>query len=170
MALNATEQMNEFGFDVTARAIPWQQCADDIRNGAFELSVWSWSSASPFPARQFFGPIQRFNYTDLTQGQKGMNFPMEFEWNGEQVNLDKMIDDSSAGLDIEQQKEITSQVALIINDLMPYVPLNMLISVEPFNTDLISGAPAPDDPILQNPSGVDHFVVYTLLTGVLGPK
>jgi peptide/nickel transport system substrate-binding protein len=101
---NATEQMNEFGFDITARAIPWQQCADDIRNGAFELSVWSWSSASPFPARQFFGPIQRFNYTDLTQGQKGMNFPMEFEWNGEQVNLDKMIDDSSAVWTSKQKK------------------------------------------------------------------
>ena len=170
MALNATEQMNEFGFDITARAIPWQQCADDIRNGAFELSVWSWSSASPFTASQFFGPIQRFNYVGLTQGQKGMNFPMEFEWNGEQIDLNQMINDASAGLDIEKQKEISGQVALIINELMPYVPLNMLISVEPFNTNLIDGAPAPDDPILQNPSGTDHFVIYSLLTGVLGPK
>jgi peptide/nickel transport system substrate-binding protein len=170
MALNATEQMNDFGFDITARAIPWQQCADDIRNGDFELSVWSWSSPNPFPARQFYGPIQRFNYVGLTQGQKGMNFPMEFEWNGEQINLDQMINDTSAGLDIEKQKEIAGEVALIINQLMPYVPLNMLISVEPFNTDLIAGLPAPDDPILQNPSGIDHFVVYDLLTGVLSPK
>ncbi|WP_162909309.1 ABC transporter substrate-binding protein [Aggregatilinea lenta] len=170
MALNATEQMNEFGFDVTARAIPWQQCAEDIRNGDFELSVWSWSSASPFPARQFYGPIQRFNYVGLTQEQKGMNFPMEFEWNGEQIDLDQMINDTSAGLDIEKQKEVTEEVALIINNLMPYVPLNMLVSVEPFNTDLIDGAPAPDDPIMQNPSGIDHFVIYTLLTGVLAPK
>jgi len=170
MALNATEQMNEFGYDITARAIPWQQCADDIRNGAFELSVWSWSSASPFAARQFFGPIQRFNYVGLTQGQKGMNFPMEFEWNGEMIDLNQMINDSSAGLDIEKQREVASEVALIINKLMPYIPLNMLISVEPFNTNLIDGLPAPDDPILQNPSGTDHFVIYTLLTGVLSPK
>ena len=95
---------------------------------------------------------------------------MEFEWNGEQVDLNQMINDSSAGLDVEKQKEIAGQVALIINDLLPYVPLNMLISVEPFNTDLIDGAPAPDDPILQNPSSADHFVIYYLLTGVLGPK
>jgi hypothetical protein len=53
---------------------------------------------------------------------------------------------------------------------MPYVPLNMLISVEPFNSNLIDGAPAPDDPILQNPSGTDHFVIYSLLTGALSPK
>jgi peptide/nickel transport system substrate-binding protein len=170
MAMDAIEQMNKFGYDITAVAEPWQQCADDIRNGAFELSVWSWSSASPFPARQFYGPIQRFNYVGLTQGQKGMNFPMEFEWNGQQVDLNQMINDTSAGLDVEKQKEITQQVALIINDLMPYIPLNMLISVEPFNTDKIDGLPAADDPILQNPSGVDHFVIYDLLTGVLSPK
>lgn len=170
MALNATEQMNEFGFDITSRAVPWQQCAEDIRNGDFELSVWSWSSASPFAARQFFGPIQRFNYVGLSSGQKGMNFPMEFEWNGEMIDLDQMINDSSAGLDIEQQKEIASEVALIINELLPYVPLNMLISVEPFNTSLIDGMPAPDDPILQNPSGIDHFVIYGMLTGTLSPK
>ncbi len=170
MALNATEQMNEFGFDITSRAVPWQQCAEDIRNGDFELSVWSWSSQSPFAARQFFGPIQRFNYVGLTQGQKGMNFPMEFEWNGEMVNLDELIDASSAGLDLDAQKEAAGKVALIINDLMPYVPVNMLVSVEPFNTNLISGAPEPDDPILQNPSGTDSFVIYYLLTGVLGPQ
>lgn len=170
MALNATEQMNEFGFDITPRAIPWQQCAEDIRNGAFELSVWSWSSPSPFPARMFYGPIQRFNYVGLAAGQKGMNFPMEFEWNGEQIDLNQMIIDSSAGLDIQKQKDVASQVALIINELMPYIPVNELISVEPFNTNLIDGAPEPGDPILSNPSGVDHFVIWGLLNGTLSPK
>ncbi|HEX3054076.1 MAG TPA: ABC transporter substrate-binding protein [Aggregatilineaceae bacterium] len=169
-ALNATEQMNDFGFDITARGVPWQQSAEDIRNGDFELSVWSWSNTSPFPARQFFGPIQRFNYVGLTDGQKGMNYPMEFEWNGEMINLDQMIKDTSAGLDIEKQKELVAQVALIINEEMPFVPLNMLISVEPFNTDKIAGLPAADDPIFQNPSGADHFIIYDILTGVLSAK
>jgi len=169
-ALNATEQMNEFGFDITARGVPWQQSAEDIRNGDFELSAWSWSNTSPFPARQFFGPIQRFNYVGLTDGQKGMNYPMEFEWNGETINFDQMIKDTSAGLDIEKQKELVAQVALIINEEMPFVPLNMLISVEPFNTDMIAGLPPADDPIFQNPSGADHFIIYDILTGVLSAK
>lgn len=169
-SLNASEQMNAFGFDITPRAVPWQQCAEDIRNGNFELSVWSWASPSPFPASNFFGPIQRFNYVGLAEGQKGMNFPMEFEWNGEMINLDQMIKDTSAGLDIEKQKELSGEVALIINQLMPFVPLNMLVSVEPLNEDLVSGAPADGDPILQNPSGSgDHFIIYDILTGVLGP-
>jgi peptide/nickel transport system substrate-binding protein len=171
MAQNAVEQMNAFGFDITTRAVPAQQAPEDIRNGDFELSVWSWSTGSPFAARQFFGPIQRFNYVGLPEGQQGMNFPMEFEWNGEAINLAQMIKDTSAGLDLEAQRELTGKVALIINQLMPYVPLNMLISIEPFNDDLIDGLPADDDPILQNPSGGgDHFVIYYILTGVLGPK
>lgn len=170
-ALNVTDQLNNFGFDITARPIPWQQCAEDIRNGDFELSVWSWASASPFPARQFFGPVQRFNYVGLSEGQRGMNFNMEFEWQGEMINLDEMINSTSDGLDVEAQIERSSEVALIINTLMPYIPLNEILSVEPFNEDLISGGPSDDDPILANPSGSgDHFIIYYILTGVLGPR
>ncbi len=168
-SLNAADQMNEFGFDITTRGVPWQQCAEDIRNGDFELSIWSWASGSPFPARQFWNPLQRHNYVGLAEGQKGINFPMQFEWNGEEVDLDAMITATGAGLDIEAQKEMAGKVALIINDMMPFVPLNYLVSVEPFNEKLVAGAPADDDPILKNPSGSDHFIIYDLLTGVLRP-
>lgn len=167
-AQNAIDQMNEFGFDITPVATPWQQTAQDIRDGNFELSVWSWASGSPFASRQFFGPIQRFNYVGLTDGQKGMNFPMEFEYNGEMINLDQMIKDASNGLDIAVQKQRAGQIALIINDLMPFIPLNVILSTEPWNEDLLSGGPADDDPILQNPSA-DHFVVLYLLNGNIGP-
>lgn len=168
-AQNATDQMNEFGFDITPRAVPWQQAAEDIRNGEFELSVWSWAQGSPFATQQFFGPVQRFNYVALAEGQEGMNFPMEFEYNGEMINLDEMINNVSTGLDIEAQRERAGKVALIINDLMPYIPLNVILSTEPWNENLIAGGPADDDPIMQNPTGTDHFVVWYLLTGLLSP-
>src|SRR5690606_30939733 len=75
MGSNATEQLNEFGFDLTLVAAPWQQVAEDIREGNFDLSVWSWASASPFATTHFFGPIQRFNYVGLNAtGQQGINF------------------------------------------------------------------------------------------------
>src|SRR5690606_37812629 len=105
-------QLNAFGFDITPRALPWQEAAADIRAGNFEISVWSWASGSPFASIQFFGPIQRFNYVALTDDQRGMNFPMEFEYNGEMINLDEMINQASAGLDTEAQKERASEVAL----------------------------------------------------------
>jgi peptide/nickel transport system substrate-binding protein len=166
---NATEQLNEFGFDITLVAVPWQQAAEDIREGAFELSVWSWASGSPFATTQFFGPIQRFNYVGLTAtGQQGMNFPMEFEYNGEAINLDQMIKDVSGGLDTEAQKVRAGAVAKIINDLMPFIPLNVIVSTEPWNESILAGAPEEGDPLLQNPS-TDHFVIKLLLDGTLAP-
>lgn len=169
-AQNAIDQLNSFGFDVTARALPWAEAAQAIRESDFELSVWSWGAGSPFASAHFFGPTQRFNYTDLAEGQNGINFPMEFEWEGEQINLDAMIDEVSNGLDVEAQRARADEVALIINQTLPFIPLNVEFSVEPMNETLIAGAPAEGDPLFENPSGSgDHFVIWTILNGTLGP-
>jgi peptide/nickel transport system substrate-binding protein len=167
-AQNAIDQMNAFGFEITARALPWQQTADDIRAGNFELSVWSWGNTSPFASRQFFGPTQRFNYVSFTDGRVGMNFQMKLNYNGTDIDLNEMINAASNGLDPEVQKQRAGEIALIINDLMPFVPLNVILSTEPFNEKLIAGAPADGDPILANPS-TDHFVIWYLLNGKLSP-
>lgn len=169
MGTDATEQLNNFGFDITLVAVPWQQAAEDIRAGNFDLSVWSWASASPFATTQFFGPIQRFNYPGLTAtGQPGMNFPMEFEYNGEMIDLNEMINNVSTGLDPVAQAERAGKVALILNDLMPFIPTNMLVSAEPWNENIITGAPEDGDPLLQNPSN-DHFVIKGILDGTIAP-
>lgn len=165
---DAIQQLNDFGFDITALAIPWQQTADDIRKGDFQLSVWSWASGSPFATTQFFGPIQRFNYVSFTDGRVGMNFQMEFEYNGKAINLNDMINQASAGIDVAAQKERAGEIAVIINDLMPYIPLNVILSTEPWNENVLAGAPADGDPILQNPSS-DHFVIWYMLNGLISP-
>lgn len=167
---NAIDQLNSFGFDISARALPWQEAAEAIRQSDFELSVWSWGAGSPFATSHFFAPTQRFNYTDLAEGQNGINFPMEFEWEGEQINLDAMIDEVSNGLDVEAQRARADEVARIINTLLPYIPMNVEFSVEPLNEDLVSGAPADGDALYQNPSGSgDHWVIWSILNGILGP-
>jgi peptide/nickel transport system substrate-binding protein len=168
-AQDAVAQMNAFGFDITPRALPWQESAAAIRAGEFELSVWSWAGPQPFASRQFFGPIQRFNYVALTGGQRGMDFPMEFEWNGRMINLDDMITHASDGLDLEVQRQRAGEIALIINQLMPFIPLNIIRSIEPLNENLIAGFPADGDPWFINPTGSDHPIIYFLLTGVISP-
>ncbi|MBZ0305344.1 MAG: hypothetical protein K8I82_04675, partial [Anaerolineae bacterium] len=165
---HAIEQLNAFGFDITARALPWQESRDNVYAGTFDLSIWSWGAATPFAFQHFNNPIRRFNYIGLGDGRPGINFPMEFEYNGEQVNLEELITASSAGLDLEAQKAVTGQIARMVNDLMIYVPLNVLISIEPWNEALLAGAPEDGDPILQNPA-TDHFVIWYLLNGMLSP-
>lgn len=174
-AQNATEQLNSFGFDITLRGMqPFGEVVTAIRSGDFQLSVWSYGAASPFASRHFFGPTQRFNYPETVKidpNFKGMNFPMEFEYNGEQIDLNTMINEASTGLDVEAQKERAGVVARIINDVLPFIPLNDLIGIEPFNEDLIGGAPADDDPILANPAGSgDHYIIWGILQGTLFPQ
>jgi len=168
-AQDAIQQLNAFGFDITPRALPWAEAAAAIRNSDFDLSVWSWASASPFAATQFFGPTRRFNVGTLAEGQRGIDFPMEFEYNGEMINLDQMILHASDGLDTAEQQRRAGEVALILNDLMPFVPLNVERSIEPLNEQLIAGYPTDDPDWAGNPTNSDHAIIYYLLTGVLTP-
>jgi peptide/nickel transport system substrate-binding protein len=166
-AQDAIAQLNAFGFDITSRSLPFAEVVAAIRSGEFELSVWSWASASPFAATQFFGPTRRFNYVALAEGQPGMNYAMQFEWNGEQIDLNEMILHSSDGLDREVQRERAGEVALIINTELPFIPLNVERSIEIVNENLIAGYPTDTGDWALNPTGGDHAIVYYFLTGVL---
>ncbi len=168
-AQDAIAQMNAFGYDITARSIPWQETAKAIRESDFQLSIWSWASQSPFASSQFFGPTQRFNTGHLATGLNGINFDYNVDWNGEKVNLDDLITNASNSMDNDTRIQRADEVALIINDLLPFIPLNVEQSVEPFNEKLIAGAPADGDPILKNPTGSDHWIITYLLDGKLSP-
>jgi peptide/nickel transport system substrate-binding protein len=166
---DAISQLNDFGFSIEARALPWQEVPDAIREGNFELTVWSWGEGSPFAARHFRNPLQRWT-TELDDTQPGLGIPMtEYPYNGETVNLEEMILGINVGLDTEAQQQRAGEVALIVNQTMPYIPLNVILSAEPFNTSLIAGLPAADDPLLLNPTGTDHFIKWYIWTGVLSP-
>ena len=168
LAQNAVEQLNEFGFDVSARAVQWQQQLDDVRQGNFELAVTTWGMGSPFPADALNGSIRRWNYAGLTEGQPGISFPLQFEWRGQEVDLEQIVADSAAGLDMERQRELVAQAAIIWNDMLPCIPMNEILGNNPLNEALVSNAPPDDDPIWLNASS-DHPITFLLLTGVLEP-
>lgn len=165
---DAAAQMNAFGFDITLRALPWQEVPDLIRNGDFDLTVWSWGSGSPLAALHFRNPIQRWA-SELSEEQPGLGIDYNVEHDGESYNLDELISGVNAGLDGEAHRERAGLVAQILNENMFYVPLNIILSAEPFNTEFISGLPEAGDPILLNPTGSDHFMILYLLEGRLSP-
>ncbi len=170
-AQNAIDQMNEFGFDITGRAVQWQQLDEDLKNGNFTLTVRSWGWPSPFPGDQLNGPLYRWNYTGLGEGGlPGINFPMQFEWNGQQLDYAQLIADAGAGLDTEAQRPYVVQAAMVFNDMLPVVPLSEALANNPLNENLVSGAPPDDDPIWLNGGGTtDNYITYLVLTGVLQP-
>lgn len=167
---DAVAQMNAFGFDISLRALPWQEVPPIIREGTFDLSVWSWGAADILASRHFRNPVQRWD-TELSEEQPGLSLPLTAVElaDGTTVNLDEMINNVNSGLDTAAHSDRAGEVALILNEQMFFIPLNEMLSAEPFNTDLITGLPAEDDPILRNPAGSDHFVILYLLNGTLAP-
>jgi peptide/nickel transport system substrate-binding protein len=167
-ARDATAQLNEFGFDITERALPWQEAAAAIRAGDYELSVWSWGAGSPFAFQNFNNPMRRWT-TTLAADQPGMMLDIRaLDYNGETVDLDALILDVSSGLDTAAQQEKADYLATLLNSQMLYIPLNEMLSVEPLNEASIAGAPADGDPIYSNPSN-DHFIIHLILNGTLSP-
>lgn len=168
MARDATSQLNQFGFDISERALPWQEAAEAIRQGDFELSVWSWGAGAPFAFQNFNNPLRRWT-TQLTAEQPGLNLDIRnYEFNGETIDLDSLIVNVSSGLDAEAARERADFLATVINSDLPFIPLNEMLSVEPFNENSIAGAPADGDPIYANPAS-DHFTIWLILNGTLGP-
>ena len=168
MARDATAQLNEFGFDITERALPWQEAAQAIRVSDFELSVWSWGAGAPFAFQNFNNPLRRWT-TALAEGQTGLNLDIRnFEFEGETYDLNTLILNVSSGLDAAAQQENADFLARVINAELPFIPLNEMLSVEPLNEASIAGAPADGDPIYANPSS-DHFIILLILNGTLSP-
>lgn len=167
---DAIAQLNAFGFDLTARAVPWQEVPPAIREGNFDVSVWSWGAGSPFSYSHLRNPLRRWQ-TELDQAtQPGMSIPMaEYPYNGGTVNLEDMIVNVNLGIDAVTHRENSSEIAMIINQTMPFIPLNIMESADPYNTSLLSGLPEDGDPILLNPAGVDHFMKLYILNGTVGP-
>jgi hypothetical protein len=160
--------LNAFGFDIEARALPWQEVPVHINEGDFELTVWSWGAGSPLASQHFRNPIQRWD-SALAADLPGLSVPYDVTFNGEEYNLDQLITNINNGLDAEVHRERADLVAQIINDEMFFIPLNVILSAEPFNTEYIDGVPSADDPLLQNPTGTDHFIKWYILHGQLGP-
>ena len=83
--------------------------------------------------------------------------------------IEATIRGSQPGVRLQVRQARAGKVAQILNDLMPFVPLNVEQSVEPVNEKLIAGAPKDGDPILKNPTGSDHWAISWLLNGKLSP-
>lgn len=167
-ARDATAQLNEFGFDITERALPWQEAAEAIRVSDFDLSVWSWGAGSPFGFQNFNNPVRRWT-TALAEGQTGLMLDVRnFDYNGEIVDLNDLILNVSTGLDPAVHQERADYLATLLNSQMLFIPLNEMLSVEPLNETSIAGAPADGDPIYNNPAN-EAFIVPLILDGTLHP-
>lgn len=161
---NASDQLNEFGFSMRVVTQPFQEQEQNVYDSNFELAVRNWGIGNPHPFSTFNQPFSRYN----GQNGPGMQFAMQFEFNGEPVDLTALIAASAAGLDFEAQKAVVGEISQIFNGLLPLVPLYETYANNPLNESLVAGAPADDDPIWLNGGG-DNYIIIMFATGQLVP-
>ena len=171
-AENATAQLNEFGFDISARGVQFQQHPQDIYASNFEMAIRNWGLGDPIPGRHFLQAYNRYNGQGQMAGEgggAGMNFDNNVDYSGGMVNVFDLSNQSSQGIDKAAQAELVTQLAISYNELLPAIPLWERYTNNALNRNFIS-VPDVSDPIFANfGGGADNWMTYLILSGITAP-
>jgi peptide/nickel transport system substrate-binding protein len=170
-AENATKQLNDFGFKITAKGVQFQQQPQDVYDGNFQLAIRNWGTSSPFANASYLEPYNRYNGQGQLAGEGakggGMRFKPDITYSGGSLNVLQTALKAGEGLDKKAQAQLIDQLALSFNELLPCIPLWERYGNNPLNRKAVE-APAGEDPVYKN-AGLDHFMPYMILTGKIGP-
>lgn len=172
-AENATQQLNEFGFQITATGVQFQQEEQDAYDSNFQLIIRNWGVSSPFPGRAYREPYYRYNGQGEIAGQEvggGMNFDLNVTYSGGTLNVLDAANMAGEGLDVDAQTALITQLAVSYNELLPAIPLWERYGNNPLNRAFADAPPSDDPSVSANPwSGTDAFIPYYIITGLMGP-
>ena len=170
-AEHVSQVLNDFGFEITARGVQFQQHQQQVYDSDFELAIRNWGTSNPFPYLSYLEPFRRYNGLGELAGEGaggGMRFDTLVTYSGGEVDLLELTIASSEGLDPQEQSAIIERLALAFNELLPIIPLWERYGNNPLNRDFVN-APAGDDPIFLNAGNADHFMPYLIMTGGVTP-
>jgi len=164
-ATEMASQLTAFGIKTTFDGIDSTLRQSNIEEGNFEMAMSFFGTGQPHPMFAYETPLLVSNL----RASRGLNFPMtqETERFGT-VNLEEEITASTAGWDMDAQREAIERIAGTVNETLPYLPIytkySNFISSRGMRT--IWGA---DESIYMNSAGDDSFVVIQILNGDLQP-
>ena len=170
-AENAAQQLTAFGIKTTVRGYQSAERADIQKQGRYQilmdLSTY-YIPPYPFASYRYMLDAPR-NNPEAASGQHGMGW----SWrqggpDGKQVYLPDLLNGAATGLDLEAQRPYVEQLALLVNDQLPILPLFQRYSTDPINTAArVTGWLPLDHPIYQNNQGSDNYVSIQILNGTL---
>lgn len=173
-AENLAQQLTDFGIKTAFRGVTYTQHPLDVQDGNFQMAIRDWAAGSPYPQFAFNTNFRVYNQAMSGIGdptKKGISFPMTQQTDvlGE-VDLATMVANSTLGNDVDAQKAIINDLALAYNELLPQIPLWERYGNNPAWETRVTGWPADGDPVFQNGTYNDPFVIVLMLTGKLQPK
>ncbi len=170
-AENAAQALNNFGIEITARGVQFQQHVQEVYDSNFELAIRNWGTGSPFAYQSYLEAYRRYNGAGELGGEGaggGMKFDPNVSFSGGQVNLLDLTVQSGEGNDAEAISAAVTQLAIAYNELLPAVPLWERYGNNPINRTALN-APEGQDSVYLN-AGADHFMPYMIITGMVTPN
>jgi len=169
---NVAEQLTNFGFNISPRAVTYTQVPVDVEDGKFQMAIQAWgTSTNPHPHYSFVADFFTQNTRTEVGPKPGMKFPLTQETDvAGTVDIEALVVASAEGLDVEQQKAQVTTIALVFNELLNIIPLYERYG----NNAALEGVrvaawPADDDPILKNSPYADGIPTILMLTAQLEP-
>lgn len=172
-AKDLTDQLGKFGIKITLHGVVSTQQPIDVDKGNFQLAIQGWGNSSqPYPYFSFVSAFLTHNYPIAkNNGGKGMDFPLKTNVPGQgTVDIQKMIDASGAGIDVNVVKQNITKLAKVFNVLLPIIPLFERHGNSPALNGLrVKQFPTNSDPITQNSLYGDNEVILWIMNGKLEP-
>jgi len=173
-AENLAQQLTDFGIKTAFRGVTYTQHDIDVQNGDFQMAIRAWGAGNPHPQYSFDWNL-RTPYNQALSGvgdpsKVGMSFPLVQQTAAGEVDLGKLVVAAAAGADTDAQKAAINELALAYNELLPQIPLWERYGNNPAPDIRVTGWPADGDPVFQNGTYNDPFVIALMLTGKLQPK
>jgi peptide/nickel transport system substrate-binding protein len=171
-ALDAVEQLGNFGIKLEPRGITYTQRDVEIDQGKFQLVMDGWGATeNPHPHFAYVYDLFAHNTQAIQNGGKGEGFPLQQHTDAlGDIDFEKLVIDSALGLDEEAQKANVTQIAIAYNELLPQIPMYERTGSNPaWEGVRVKAWPADDDPIYQNSPYGDGIPTMLLYTGRLEP-
>ncbi|MCA9883784.1 MAG: hypothetical protein KC546_06085 [Anaerolineae bacterium] len=171
-AENVTAQLNDFGFDITARGVPFQQHPQEVYDGNFQMAIRNWGLGDPIPARSYLEAYNRYNGQGEVAGEAGsvgIGFDNNVSYSGGEINVFDVSNESAQGVDHDVQAALVTELAVSYNELLPAIPLWERYTNNALNRNFLS-LPDVSDPTFANfGGGADNWMTYFILTGQVAP-
>jgi peptide/nickel transport system substrate-binding protein len=166
---NVAEQLTAFGIQVSARPITFTQIGTDVTDGRFQMAIQVWgASNNPHPHYSYVSAFFTQNTRTDQPAGRGMDFPLVQETDvlGE-VDIDALVVATAEGMDVEAQRALIADAALVFNELLNLIPLYERYG----NHAVLEGQrvqpwPADDHPAYLN---ADAMVTILMYEGAIKP-
>jgi peptide/nickel transport system substrate-binding protein len=170
-AENAAQQLTAFGIKTTVRGYQSAARADIQKAGRYQILIdlsTYYIPPYPFASYRYMLDAPR-NNPEAASGQRGMGWPwQQIGADGTEVYLPDLLTGAATGLDLDAQKPYVEQLALLVNEQLPVLPLFQRYSTDPINTAArVTGWLPLDHPIYQNNQGSDNYISIQILNGTL---